>query len=90
MRLQDALFNLLQIRLVAEARPDDNAARETLDFFGQILREDHHLSHVEVAAVDETMIHVKYTADGKTKTELFDREHAERLLADIEANPKYN
>lgn len=90
MTLQDALFNWLQIRFVAEARPDDNAARETSDFFEQILREDHGVTQFEVAAVDETMIHVKYTADGKTKIQLFDREHAEQLLHDIEANPKYN
>ena len=33
MRLDDALFNWLQIQIVAEARPDDNAAAETRDFF---------------------------------------------------------
>ncbi|MFC0216323.1 hypothetical protein ACFFK0_28400 [Paenibacillus chartarius] len=90
MKLQDALFNWLQIRIVAEARPDDRAAMDTRDFFEQILREDHHLSHFEVSRVDETMIHIRYTADGTTKLQMFDREQAEQLLADIEANPKYN
>lgn len=90
MKLQDALFNWLQIRIVADARPEDNAARETVDFFADILQEDHHLSHVAISAVDETMYHVQYEAEGKTKRQLFDRETAEQLLADIEANPKYN
>lgn len=90
MKLQDALFNWLQIRIVADARPDDNAARETAEFFAEILREDHHLRDVTVALVDETMYHVQYESEGKTKRQLFDRESAEQLLADIEANPKYN
>ena len=33
MRLDDALFNWLQIQMVAEAGPDDRAAAETRDFF---------------------------------------------------------
>ncbi len=33
MNLQDTLFNWLQISIVAEARPEDGAARETKDFF---------------------------------------------------------
>jgi hypothetical protein len=90
MKLQDALFNWLQISIVAEARQDDGAAQETRDFFEQILREDHGLTEFGVAAADATMFHVRYTAEGKTKTQLFDREHAEQLLRDIEANPKYN
>lgn len=90
MKLQDALFNWLQIRIVADARPEDEAARETVDFFADILRDDHRLQNVSIAAVDETMYHVQYEADGKTKRQLFGREAAEQLLADIEAHPKYN
>jgi hypothetical protein len=86
MTLQDALFNWLQINLVAEARPDDNAARETRDFFEQILREDHGLTHVEVSDADETTILLRYTADGETKTQSYDREQAEQLLRDIEGH----
>lgn len=90
MTLQDALFNWLQISIVAEARPDDNAARETCGFFEQILREDHHVTHFGIALKDETRIHVRYETDGRTKTQMYDREHAEQLLHDIESNPKYN
>lgn len=89
MNLQDALYNWLQIKLVADARPDDHAAKETLDFFELILREDHGLDSFEVSQTDDTMIHVRYGTDGKWKRQMFDRESAERLLADIEAEPRY-
>lgn len=90
MKLEDALFNWLQIQLVASARPDDGAAQDTVLFFAQILTEDHGLSHYEIAKMDETMIHVKYEKDGRAKLQLFPRERCEQLLTDIEANPKYN
>ncbi|WP_028611244.1 hypothetical protein [Paenibacillus harenae] len=90
MRLEDALFNWLQIKLVAAARPDDQAALDTAQFFEQILTEDHGLGDFAIAKTDETMIHVKYVKDGRPKLQLFPRESAEQLLADIEANPKYN
>lgn len=90
MRLQDALLNWLQIHLVAEARPDDQAAHETVRFFEQILREDHHLTDFQVDAEDETMLHVRYTLDGKTKRQMFDKEMAGQLLADINSDIKYH
>ncbi|MDQ0059379.1 hypothetical protein [Paenibacillus harenae] len=90
MRLEDALFNWLQIQIVSAARPDDGAAADTLSFFAQILIEDHQVSHFEIAKTDDTMIHLKYEKDGRSKLQLFPRESAEQLLADIESNPKYN
>ena len=90
MNLQDALFNWLQIRIVADARPEDNAALETCQFFAGILEEDHKLQHFQIVRVDDTMYHVQYESEGKTKKQLIDREAAEQLLHDIESNPKYN
>ncbi|RAV19766.1 hypothetical protein [Paenibacillus contaminans] len=89
MTLQDALFNWLQIKIVSDARPDDFAAKETLDFFELILTEDHQLTSFRIAAEDATMIHVQYEAGGKSKKQLFDLESSRQLLADIESNPKY-
>lgn len=89
MTLQDALFNWLQIKLVCEARPEDGPARETADFFAKILREDHGVTLVELAGRDETMIRLRYETEGKTKLQMFDREAAEKLLTDIEAEPRY-
>lgn len=90
MKLQDALFNWLQIRLVANARPDDGAAQETAAFFETILTEDHGISQFAISAIDDTRVHLSYTKDGTVKKQLIDRELAEQLLRDIEAEPKYN
>ncbi|RCW46514.1 hypothetical protein [Paenibacillus prosopidis] len=90
MKLEDALFNWLQIRVVADARPDDQAALDTLEFFAQILTEDHGLTGFTIIKTDETMIHVKYEKDGRSKLQLYPREPGEQLLTDIESNPKYN
>lgn len=90
MKFEDALFNWLQIQLVADARPEDQAAIETLAFFAQVLTEDHGLTSFVVAKTDETMIHVKYEKDGRSKLQLYPRELGSQLLTDIESNPKYN
>jgi hypothetical protein len=89
VNLQDALFNWLQIKIVAEARPEDNAAKETRDFFEVILKEDHHISSFTVEQ-DETMYHIRYVVGDVTKRVMYDRESAEQLLTDINSNPKYN
>lgn len=90
MNLHDALFNWLQIKQVSEARPDDKAAKDTLDFFAVILAEDHQLADVQVAEIDERMYHVQYREAGELKIKKFPREMTDRLLEDINSNPKYN
>ncbi|MFS0839590.1 hypothetical protein [Paenibacillus sp. 1P03SA] len=90
MTLQDALFNWLQILIVAEARPLDEAARKTADFFEEILREDHGLSEFEKTEADEHRLRIDYVREGEKQSAFFDREQAQRLLADIDSNPKYN
>lgn len=90
MNLQDAVFNWLQISIVAEARPDDLAASETRDFFETILREDHHLERFVRTANEETYTVEYEEAGGVRHTKRFDRELAEQLLTDINSNPKYN
>jgi hypothetical protein len=90
MVLQDALFNWLQMKIVSDARPEDGAAKETLDFFWIILAEDHHLSDIEVGIEDGEKLFVQYVVNGESKKQIFDRERAEQLLTDINSNPKYN
>ncbi|ALS27329.1 hypothetical protein ABEV74_16695 [Paenibacillus cisolokensis] len=90
MRLEDALFNWLQMRIVCDARPDDGAAFKTLDFFAQILAEDHGITGMAIVRQDETVIDVRLEKDGETIMKRMDRESAEQLLHDINANPKYN
>lgn len=91
MNLQDTFFNWLQMQIVSEARPSDEAAKETLDFFAMMLHEDHGVCHIEL--VDETdpmKIHISYEREGIKSRQSFDRESAEKLLDDINANPIYN
>ena len=90
MKLQDALFNWLQMHIVTEARPDDRAARETMDFFAVILREDHAVTSFDVFEKNDTSIQIAYEQEGISKKQVFDREAAEKLLEEINANPKYN
>ncbi|MBW7453684.1 hypothetical protein ACFOLF_06660 [Paenibacillus sepulcri] len=90
MRFEDALFNWLQIQLVAEGRPHDGAALDTRDFFLQILTEDHHVTQIVIDKVDDTMIHVRYEKEGRSKVQMIPREAGEQLLNDIKENPKYN
>jgi hypothetical protein len=90
MKLEDALFNWLQIKLVADARPEDQAAKETELFFHEILTEDHGLTEVCISHVDSTMCYVSFIKADKKKTQMFDRQAAEQLLIDIHSNPKYN
>jgi hypothetical protein len=90
LTLQDALFNWVQMAIVAEARPEDQAARDTRDFFEQILREDHGLTAFHIEQKDDTMLSIRYEHEGKSKKQMFDRETTEKLLDDIRSNPKYN
>lgn len=91
MKLQDAFFNWLQMHIVSQARPDDEAAKETLDFFALILREDHGVSHMEIVEeADRMKVHIAYEKEGIQSKQSFDRESAEKLLDDINSNPIYN
>ncbi len=90
MNLADNLYNWLQIRLVADVRPDDVAAQETVDFFAQILQEQHGVDVARLSyEVEETVIHVSYIQNGQPKRYMFPREAAEKLLRDIENEPRY-
>ncbi|MFC5450212.1 hypothetical protein [Paenibacillus aestuarii] len=93
MKLQDALFNWLQMQIVAEGRPEDEAARETRDFFAVILKEDHLVHDFHILEQDQeqtSTIQIAYEQEGISKIQRFDREASEKLLEDINGNPKYN
>jgi len=90
MKLEDALFNWLQIRIAADRRPDDQAAQQTADFFLSVLRDTHRVTDVRAEPKGDGLIQVVYERDGKTGRKTFDRRFAERLWLDIEANPKFN
>lgn len=89
LRMENALFNWLQIHVVSKARPDDQAAQNTADFFYSMLVEDHRLQDVEVEA-DDTMYSVRYKLEGEAQSKRYPREVVDQLLRDIEAEPRYN
>ncbi len=89
MNLQDALYNWLSIKVVHEARRDDQAALDTYEFFTTILTEDHKLEEIEVE-VDDPMYIVNYVKDGNKEQKQFPIELIEALLVQIESEPKYN
>lgn len=90
MKLDDALYNWLQIRIVADARPDDQAAKDTADFFTAMLTEDHQIERLLIRPKGDELIQIVYTKEGVEHTKTYDRGMSEQLLHDINANPKYN
>ncbi|MBB6675584.1 hypothetical protein [Cohnella nanjingensis] len=85
MRLIDALFYWLQLKWMTNSRPDDEAARDSLLFFAQILSEDHELTSFEIDNEDRGKIYVTYAspAEPDGKTVWFDREAVEQLHNDL-------
>lgn len=85
----DALFNWLQIRIVWDARPRDRSARDTVEFFEQILKEDHQVKELKIEKED-SVYRVHYLQGEEWQSQEFDRDFAEQLLRDIEAEPRFN
>lgn len=90
MHVRDAIFNWLQMKIVAEARPSDQAAKETLDFFALILAEDNQLHDIHVELENEVSYLVHYVQENDKKQLRIDRESVEKLLTEINENPIYN
>jgi hypothetical protein len=89
MRLKDALFNWLQIRVVWDARPQDRSAEDTTRFFHDMLIQDHGVEELEVTKDAQEYV-VRYRLNGEEYTERFHREQVEDLLKSIQSEPKYN
>lgn len=85
----DALFNWLQIQIVWDARPRDRSARDTVQFFEQILKEDHQVKELKLE-LEDSVYRVHYLQGEEWKSHEFDRDSAEQLLRDIEAEPRFN
>ncbi len=90
MKIQDAIFNWLQIAVVYEGRPSDTAAKETRDFFREILLEDHQIEEISYER-DALAYTVTYKLqNGEINKKTFDLNFVDKLLDDIEKEPKYN
>ncbi|MFC7372027.1 hypothetical protein ACFQPF_10070 [Fictibacillus iocasae] len=89
MNLQDVFYNWLSIKTVAEHRPEDQAAADTLQFFHEILMEDHHVSNIAVSGSEDAYI-ISYEKDDKHETLTFSKEYIDALYRSIASEPKYN
>lgn len=89
MKREDALANWLQIRIVADARPDDRSAADTAAFFEAILKEDHQASNLTYEANEDSYV-VSVLCNQEKVEQRYDREEAESLLRAIELEPRYN
>ncbi|MCK6256867.1 hypothetical protein LCY76_09695 [Fictibacillus sp. KIGAM418] len=89
MTLQDALYNWLSIKKVAEERTDDQAAADTLLFFDEILRDDHGLEHIAVR-ISNGCYEVDYRIGDSQHHKKFPCDYIDALWESIEAEPKYN
>ncbi|MBV7503881.1 hypothetical protein KW850_01195 [Bacillus sp. sid0103] len=84
--VQDTLYNWLTIKVVCDARPDDTAARDTLNLFEEMLAELN-LSSIEVTT-DVVMYYVSYQQGEETKKTRFPRELIEVMLQQINQEPE--
>lgn len=90
MKRDDALFNWLQIQVVADARPDDQSAQETAAFFLQMLQEDHALGELAYRLEGGWYV-LTAKQDGTEPLERkYPAEMVESLLVAIENEPKFN
>lgn len=84
--VQDTLYNWLTIKVVCDARPDDTAAKDTLNLFEEMLA-DLNLSNIEVTT-DVVMYYVSYQQGDETKKTRFPRELIEVMLQQINQEPE--
>lgn len=84
--VQDTIYNWLTIKVVCDARPDDTAARDTLNLFEEMLA-DLNLSNIEVTT-DVVMYYVSYQQGEETKKTRFPRELIEVMLQQINQEPE--
>ncbi|WP_456275637.1 hypothetical protein [Bacillus sp. AK128] len=85
--LQDALYNWLTIKVVADVRKDDLAAQETAAFFYELLTVDHQLKDILIEK-DEVMYEVSYTIGETRKTTKFPTELIDVMLDQMVAEPE--
>ncbi|MBT2736282.1 hypothetical protein [Bacillus sp. ISL-7] len=84
--VQDTLYNWLTIKVVCDARPDDTAARDTLNLFEEMIAELH-LSNIEVTK-DNVMYYVSYQQGEETKKTRYPQELIEVMLNQINQEPE--
>lgn len=88
MDIEKAIFNWLQIAVVYEARPDDPAAKETEEFFREILTKDHQIEKITYERGPFNYI-VTFEKEGREEKKPFASSTIEKLIEDIENEPRF-
>lgn len=85
--LQDAFYNWLSIKVVSDARPNDKAAKETLEHFEVVLKEDHKIEEVVRLEHNEDLYFVYYLLNGEEKSMRFPKDLIDFMLNAMEREP---
>ncbi|MGM9933378.1 hypothetical protein [Pradoshia sp.] len=85
--LMDAVYNWLTIRIVYDVRPDDTAARDTVQMFEKNLEEDHGIDRYAYEKKDGWYT-VVFTKDGKEDQFRYREEMVEVMLKQILKHPE--
>ncbi|MBY6036241.1 hypothetical protein KUV80_06235 [Fictibacillus nanhaiensis] len=89
MKLVDALSNWLSIKKVYEERPHDLAAKDTFEFFSEILKDDHHVEKISVT-IQGPFYMVAFEVDGNEESERFFVDMVDALYEGIQNEPRFN
>jgi hypothetical protein len=87
MNLDDVLNNWVQLKLVADYRPDDEAAQVSLDHVTDILSKEYKVQEISVSKHRDSY-DVMFTIDGHENQKAFTAQSAEVLLQFINENPE--
>lgn len=87
MTVFDAMSNWLQLKIVLEARPDDEAAKVSLEHVADILGDVHQVKITEVKK-DEMKYYITYLHEENEQVHGVPVEIAETLLQFINQNPE--
>ncbi|NRD78733.1 hypothetical protein HPT25_15330 [Bacillus sp. BRMEA1] len=85
--LHDVLYNWLTIKVVCDARPEDTAAKETLDHFDKILHSEYEVEKIDITK-DDVMYFLSYQHKEEEKKTRFPRELIEIMLNQINKEPE--
>ena len=88
MTLYDALSNWVQLKLVYDHRPQDEAAKVSLEHVEEILQEEYHVTSISEKR-EEGMYSVSFLENGEEKTQIVPSWTAETLLRFIMQNPEH-
>lgn len=84
--LQDAIYNWLSIKVVADERSEDYAAKETEQMFYQILVEEHGITNIDVKK-DESMYYVTVDKNDQKRSYRFPKELIENMIQHMKNEP---